>query len=115
MTRLFQIVTWLALLAIAAATLSPLGLRPRLASANVSFEHLAAYAFVGLMSSLAYPRHIWPAASTVLVAAFGLEAWQMLTPDRHARLADALQKAGGGFIGLSLGWLAAQFWRRSRT
>lgn len=114
MTHIFRTVAWAALLAIAAATLSPLGFRPRIEGAGVSFEHIAAYAFVGLLFALAYPRHVWLATIVVLGAASGLEVFQMLTPDRHARLADAAQKAGGGLIGLALGWLAAQIFYRSR-
>jgi hypothetical protein len=41
-----------------------------------------------------------------LSVAFGLEALQLLTPDRHARLLDALVKAAGGVCGIGIGQLA---------
>ena len=108
MIRLFQIAAWLVLLCIAAATLSPMGLRPRLAGTEVSLEHIAAYAVVGLLFSVAYPRHVWIAMMVVIGAAFGFEVMQMLAPDRHARIVDAVQKAGGGLFGLGVGWFGAQ-------
>jgi hypothetical protein len=41
----------------------------------------------------------------VVGAAVGLEALQMLTPDRHARVTDAFVKALGGIGGISVGQL----------
>jgi cytochrome c oxidase assembly factor CtaG len=115
MTRTFRTLAWLALFAIAAATLSPLGLRPRLSMTSVSIEHVTAYTAIGALFALAYPKQIWLAAIVVLVAVFAFEWVQTLTPDRHGRLMDALQKAGGSAIGLGLGWLCLNVpWLRSR-
>ncbi len=86
------------------ATLSPIKDRPVVAGAQ--FEHLAAFAVVGLAFSLAYPRRLLLVAAIILISAFGLEALQFLTPDRHARLLDALMKAVGGACGIGVGQLA---------
>jgi hypothetical protein len=36
----------------------------------------------------------------IAIAAFGIETMQMLTPDRHARIWDAVVKAAGGILGV---------------
>jgi len=38
----------------------------------------------------------------VIGSAFTLEALQLLTPDRHGRLLDALVKAAGGLSGIGV-------------
>jgi VanZ family protein len=37
----------------------------------------------------------------VVVGAFGLEYLQTFTPDRHATLVDACEKASGGVLGIA--------------
>jgi VanZ family protein len=101
--RIFAIAGWLALAFIVYATLSPINDRPVFASPH--FEHFAAFAVVGLAFGLAYPRRIFLVAILILVSAFGLEALQLVTPDRHARLFDALVKAVGGVSGIGIGQL----------
>ena len=68
-------------------------------------ERFAAFAFVGIAFALAYPRRLLLITAIILTGAFGLEALQLLTPDRHARLLDALVKAAGGICGISIGQL----------
>ena len=102
--RVSAIAGWLALAFIVYATLSPIDDRPVIAGAQ--FEHFAAFAVVGLAFGLAYPRRIFLVAAIILISAFGLEALQLLTPDRHARLLDALVKAAGGVCGIGIGQLA---------
>ena len=101
--RLSSIVGWLALAFIGYATLSPIDDRPVLATPH--FEHFAAFAFVGLAFGLAYPRRLVLIAALVLISAFGLEAMQLLTPDRHGRLIDAVIKAVGGICGIGISQL----------
>lgn len=112
-TTIFKILAWSALLAIAAATLSPIELRPRLAMA-VDLERLAAFALVGLLFALAYPRRIWIAVAIVAIGVLGLEWLQHIRPDRHGRAEDALVKAVGALAGLGTGWVVAQskLWKR---
>jgi VanZ family protein len=94
---------WLAFAFIVCATLSPIDARPVLAGAQ--FEHFAAFAFLGLVFGLAYPNRVLLIAAIILGSAFGLKALQLLTPDRHGRLVDALVKAAGGICGIGVGQL----------
>jgi len=94
---------WLALALIVYATLSPIDDRPVVAGPQ--FEHFTAFALVGLAFGLAYPKRIFLVAAIILISAFALEALQLLTPDRHARLLDALVKAGGGVCGIGISQL----------
>ena len=102
--RVSAIAGWLALAFIVYATLSPIDDRPVVAGPH--HEHFAAFALVGLAFGLAYPKRIFLVAALILTSAFGLEALQLLTPDRHARLFDALVKAAGGACGIGIGQLA---------
>jgi VanZ family protein len=103
--RISVIAGWLALAFIIYATLSPIDARPVLASPQL--EHFAAFALVGLAFALAYPSRGVLVVVIVVGAAVGLEALQLLTPDRHARLTDALVKALGAICGIGVGQLAA--------
>jgi VanZ family protein len=98
---------WLALAFIVYATLSPIAARPVLA--GLQFEHFAAFALMGLAFGLAYPNRIFVVAAIVVGSAFALEALQLLTPDRHGRLLDALVKAAGGICGIGVGQLGQLF------
>ena len=102
--RVSAIAGWLALAFIVYATLSPIDDRPVVAGPH--HEHFAAFALVGLAFGMAYPKRIFLVAALILTSAFGLEALQLLTPDRHARLFDALVKAAGGVCGIGIGQLA---------
>jgi VanZ family protein len=101
--RLSVIAGWLALAFIAFATLSPIEARPSVGSTHL--EHFIAFALVGLAFALAYPNRILLVVVIVVGAAFGLEALQLLTPDRHARASDALVKSLGGISGICTGQL----------
>jgi VanZ family protein len=95
---------WVALLAILAMTLSPIDDRPHLAT-DPSVERAAAFFLLGLLFCIGY-RQRWPIAlGIVLVAAGGFEAAQLLTPDRHAGVADTLVKIAGGVVGFGAGLL----------
>jgi VanZ family protein len=95
---------WLALAFIVFATLSPIADRPTVAGPHL--EHFAAFAVMGLTFGLAYPNRILFVVALVVGTAVGLEALQLLTPDRHARAADAFVKTLGGISGISMGQLA---------
>ena len=100
---------WLALAFIVYATLSPIDDRPVIASAHL--EHFAAFGLVGLAFALAYPNRLLVIAAIVVGSAFGLEALQLLTPDRHGRAIDALVKAAGGACGIGGGQLISYLLR----
>ena len=98
---------------VAAATLSPLTLRPHVSAAHV--EHIAAYAFVGLLFGLVYPRQMLLSCVVVLGTATLLEVLQLLTPDRHGRIDDLAFKLAGAIAGIVAGKIAARqiaLWRR---
>jgi len=101
--RVSTVVGWLALAFIVYATLSPINARPVLAGPQL--EHFAAFFLVGLAFALGYPSRVLLVVVIVVGAAVGLEALQMLTPDRHARVTDAFVKALGGIGGISVGQL----------
>jgi len=100
---------WLALAFIAYATLSPIDDRP--AIAGPQFEHFAAFGLVGLALGLANPKRLLWVVAIVVGSALGLEALQLLTPDRHGRLLDAAVKAAGGICGIGISHLAAHILR----
>lgn len=100
--KILIILAWSTLLAIGFATLSPIGLRPHLS--DVSIERFWAFAAVGLLFGLAYPRHLWLVTLLVGGAALGLEVLQHLTPDRHGRIPDALIKFAGAIAGTGLAY-----------
>jgi hypothetical protein len=90
---------WLVLAFIAFATLSPLRDRPVVAGPQL--EHFAAFALMGFAFVRGYPNRLFLIIAIVICSAFALEALQLLTPDRHGRIIDALVKAGGGLSGIA--------------
>jgi VanZ family protein len=112
--RVSIIAGWLALAFIVYATLSPIAARPVIA--GLQFEHFAAFALMGLAFGLAYPKRLLVVVAIVVGSAVALEALQLLTPDRHGRILDALVKAAGGICGISVGQLGLLFLRsQNRT
>jgi hypothetical protein len=86
-------------------TVSPMVARPAI-QAYVHFEHIFAFAVVGALFCLAYPRSTVLVCSVVFGSAILLECFQTLTPDRHGTIFDALEKIAGGAIGILLGKIA---------
>ncbi len=104
MIRLCGAITgWLTLAFIAFVTLSPIQDRPSIA--NPQTEHFAAFAVMALGFALGYPRRTALIAIFIVCSAFTLEAMQLLTPDRHGRLLDAVVKVVGGLAGIGAGRL----------
>jgi VanZ family protein len=101
--RLFLVAGRAALAFITYATLSPLGERPVVASPH--FEHFAAFALMGFAFALGYPKRALLVLALATGSAFTLEALQLLTPDRHGRVVDALVKAAGGVCGIGIAHL----------
>jgi len=104
---------WLTLAFIVYATLSPIDARPVLAGPQL--EHFAAFALLGFTFGLAYPNRLFLVVAIILGSAIGLEALQLLTPDRHGRILDALVKAAGGIYGIGSGQLALLLLRGQLT
>jgi hypothetical protein len=97
--KLLVLLAWVSLGYIVYVTLSPIGLRP-IVTSNPAYERVMAYAIVGVLFCLAYPGRVWMALGIVVGTAIGLEGLQYLTPDRHGRLADLLEKLSGGLLGV---------------
>jgi uncharacterized membrane protein HdeD (DUF308 family) len=95
------IAAWALLTFITYATLSPMQARPTLPTPS-SVEHFAAFAALGGLFCLAYPKHTVFVCALVFGSAALLEVAQLLTADRHARFADAMQKLAGGAFGIIL-------------
>jgi VanZ family protein len=108
--KIIIILAWSTLLAIAFATLSPIGLRPHVG--NVSGERFWAFAAVALLFGVAYPRHLWLVTILVGGTAVGLEVLQHLTPDRHGRIPDALVKLAGALSGAGLAYAVSGMSRK---
>jgi hypothetical protein len=100
--RVSKTVGWLALAYIAYATLSPIESRPVVIVNDAQLEHFVAFGLVGLALGIGYPKRLWVLAAVIIGCAFGLEALQLLTPDRHGRVLDATVKAGGGCCGVCI-------------
>jgi len=104
---------WTTLAFIAYVTLSPLNERPELDFKLISHpEHYLAFAVAGSLFGLAYPRQMSLVCILVLGSAVILELLQLLTPDRHARVIDAMRKIIGGSIGIAFARLAISLHRR---
>jgi VanZ family protein len=98
--KLITVAAWVLLAFIAYATISPIQDRPTLPMPS-GFEHLAAFAVLGALFCLAYPRHIALVCMIVLGSAALLEFMQLLTPDRHGRIQDVIEKMTGGAVGIA--------------
>ena len=109
--KLVTVAAWTLLAFTAYATISPI--RPSLFT-SPSLERLAAFAFLGALFCLAYPRHILLVCLIVLGSAVLLEIVQLLTPDRHGRIQDAVIKMTGGALGIAAGRAMLYFQQASR-
>lgn len=117
MSNIFKLITvaaWVSISVIAYATLthvdfvysiyfklSPILMRPEMRN-YAHVEHILAFAVVGVLFSLAYPRRTILVCCVVFGGAALLEILQTLTPDRHGTLPDALEKMAGGAAGIFL-------------
>ena len=109
--RLIRIAAWLLLAVIAFVTLSPIGFRPE-SGFSPNYERFAAFAAVGFVFALAYPRHIWLVLALVLGAAVAFEALQLVVSGRHGRLWDLFVKLLGGTVGITGGAVLRLMWGR---
>jgi len=94
------------------ATLCPAHLRPRLTTtepgAIVLLEHFGAFFLLGVLFAISYARRYGVVFVVVLGSAILLECFQIIMPDRDARLIDVLQKMAGGSSGIiATHWIAS--------
>lgn len=98
--RLVTLAAWSTLVFICVVSLSPIGLRPGAATEGSAIsQRFLAYLALGLLFVSAYPSRFIRSLLFVVAIALGLEAVQQLTPDRHGRLVDAVEKIAGGVAG----------------
>lgn len=121
--KLVMAAAWIAIIAIAYATLTHVGfayglyhkLAPYLMHPGMRtyahFEHIIAFFVLGALFALAYPRRPILVCCLVFGAALILELLQTFTPDRHGTLIDAFEKIAGGGAGI----LLARFFHKRRT
>jgi VanZ family protein len=125
--RLITTAAWVAIIAIAYATLTKVGfvyaiyfklapflMRPEMRT-YAHLEHVVAFAILGTLFSFAYPRRTILVCCIVLGAAAFLEIAQTLTPDRHGTLIDALEKVAGGAAGILFAWTIQHFCMNKQT
>jgi VanZ family protein len=113
---LVAMAAWTSLAVVAYATLSPLSERPEFGDHGVlllfsHFDQYIAYAVLGCLFGLAYPRQAFLVCILILGSAVLLEFAQLLTPDRHARILDAIRKIIGGAIGIAFAFFAISLCR----
>ena len=105
--KILSITAWAVLAFIAFASLSPLDLRPQLTKTEsalvVMIEHVGAFGVLGILFFVSYPDRPRVVCLVVFGSAIAFELAEILLPDRHARLVDALEKIVGGGAGILLG------------
>src|SRR5262245_45495698 len=109
MTRLYLVAGWLALAAVAFVTLGPIQDRPQVAPPHL--EHFTAFLLLGLAFALGSPNRPLRAVLIVVGSAILLELLQLLTPDRHGRLVDAMTKIAGAAPGITLARAMLNSWQ----
>ena len=101
---------WSCLVFIIYATLPSINTRPEIAGSFFTvLQHFGAYAVLGFLFHLAYPRHLTFVCIMVFGSAVVLELLQNLAPDRDPRLSDAIEKLFGGAAGLALGGISESY------
>jgi hypothetical protein len=89
-----RVAAWLLLIAIAAVTLSPIGLRPT-TSTGPSVERFAAFALLGSLFVFGYPKSVLRIVALLISVTGGLELLQHIVPGRHGMVLDFVVKAFG--------------------
>lgn len=97
--RAAAVLAWLVLAVIAFSTLSPIGMRPQL-GALVQVERFGAFAALGLLFVLVYPRRWRMLLFCVIGLAVSLEIMQTVVSGRHGRWSDLAVKVAGGVCGV---------------
>lgn len=112
--RWIKLSAWLLLGLCIAATVVPIGLRPH-AMLPPNADRALAFAAVGALFALAYPRQ-WLAIAIFLVGgAFAIESTQYLSPSRHPSFSDALVKSAGALVGIAAMRCVMIVWMRSKS
>jgi VanZ family protein len=118
---LLAIAAWASAAAVVYATLSPVTIiyslskqlflivPRRLRRSLQQLTHVVAFTVVGLLMSCCYPRHVILVSGAVITGVALLELLQIFTPDRHAKMNDALWKIAGSVLGVVIGKMIVSF------
>ena len=99
--KLIIAAAWSFLAFIIYATLSSIDARPVIGGGYFTIlERFGAYAVLGFLFHLAYPRHLTFVCIMVFGSAVVLELLQNFAPDRDPRFLDVVEKLLGGTVGL---------------
>lgn len=112
--RIATVIGWSAVLAIAYATLAPIGSRPHLSAAGPDIERFLAFLLLSATLSVAYPKRAGLVLALTIGLAVGLEAAQLLEPTRHGMPHDAVVKILGAMAGAALAGLTDKLARGLR-
>lgn len=114
MTKLARIAAFAAILLVVVLTLGPVGLRS-MSPIDPHFDRALAFAVIGFLLIVSFPRHPWRVVIGVLLLIVALEAGQGYRPDRHGRVPDVVEKIAGAAFGIAAA--AGTLWmlRRRRT
>jgi hypothetical protein len=108
LTQVARWIVWPAVLAIVAVTLCPIKFRPMVLPADL--ERSLAFALLGGLLSVAYPKHRIICLLLGIGCAALLEAAQYLVQGRHGHLHDFVIKAVGMVAGSLLGAFILHLW-----
>ena len=100
MTKLARIAAVATILLVVVLTLGPVSLRS-MSPIDPMFDRALAYAVIGFLLVLSFPRHPWRVVVGVLVLIVALEAAQGFRPDRHGRVPDVVEKTVGAGFGVA--------------
>ena len=100
MTTLARIAAAAAILLVVVLTLGPVGLRS-MSPVDPIFDRALAYAVIGFLLIVSFPRHPWRVILGVLALIALLEAGQGFRADRHGRVPDVIEKAVGAGFGIA--------------
>jgi peptidoglycan/LPS O-acetylase OafA/YrhL len=95
------------------ATPASIDLRPE--TGAVSPERFAAFALLGMLAGLLYPRRLGRVTASVVAIAIILEALQLIAPTRHGQVPDAIVKSIGAISGVGLAAALNLFIRALRS
>ena len=100
MTLLARIAAFAAIALVVVLTLGPVGLRS-MSPVDPAFDRALAYAVIGFLLILSFPRRPWRVVVGVLALIVLLEAGQGFRPDRHGRVPDVIEKTVGAGAGIA--------------
>jgi len=114
MTLFVRIAALAAIAVVTVLTLGPVDLRA-MSPVDPAFDRALAYAVIGFLLILSFPRHPWRVMIGVVALIVLLEAGQGFRPDRHGRVPDVVEKTVGAAVGIAAATGTLWLLRRRRT